>query len=183
MDESGSPSPAHSSSQFVVAALVVTSGRALELHVRRARRTLHRQARTSELKASDSAPRTIRRMLAAIAALISLPLFFEEVQGLTPATVGILMVIYSIFLFAASWPGGRWSDRAGAAVGPVPHVRYPAAGDLELDDHVVAPARRPRSALGVGVRQRPGVPGRVEVVEDGGRVAHESPVPSPSMSS
>jgi MFS family permease len=56
------------------------------------------------------------RMLVAIAALIALPLFFEEVQGLTPAMVGSLMVIYSLFLFLGSWPGGRWSDRAGAAI-------------------------------------------------------------------
>jgi MFS family permease len=26
------------------------------------------------------------------------------------------MVVYSLFLFFGSWPGGRWSDRAGAAV-------------------------------------------------------------------
>jgi DHA2 family methylenomycin A resistance protein-like MFS transporter len=56
------------------------------------------------------------RMLVAIAALIALPLFFEDVQGLSPTLVGSLMVIYSLFLFIGSWPGGRWSDRAGAAV-------------------------------------------------------------------
>lgn len=56
------------------------------------------------------------RMLVAIAALIALPLFFEDVQGLSPSLVGSLMVIYSLFLFFGSWPGGRWSDRAGAAV-------------------------------------------------------------------
>jgi MFS family permease len=56
------------------------------------------------------------RMLVAIAALIALPLFFEDVQGLSPSLVGSLMVIYSLFLFLGSWPGGRWSDRAGAAV-------------------------------------------------------------------
>jgi predicted MFS family arabinose efflux permease len=56
------------------------------------------------------------RMLVAIAALIALPLFFEDVQGLSPTQVGLLMVVYSLFLFLGSWPGGRWSDRAGAAV-------------------------------------------------------------------
>jgi predicted MFS family arabinose efflux permease len=56
------------------------------------------------------------RMLVAIAALTALPLFFEDVQGLSPALVGSLMVVYSLFLFFGSWPGGRWSDRAGAAV-------------------------------------------------------------------
>lgn len=68
VDESGAPSPAHASSHLVVAALVVVSGRGLELHVRRARRALRRRAAISgELKASDCDPRTIRRMLEAIA--------------------------------------------------------------------------------------------------------------------
>lgn len=56
------------------------------------------------------------RMLVAVAALTALPLFFEDVQGLSPTVVGSLMVVYSLFLFFGSWPGGRWSDRAGAAV-------------------------------------------------------------------
>lgn len=56
------------------------------------------------------------RMLAAIAALTALPLFFEDVQGLSPAQVGAIMVSYSLLLFLGSWPGGRWSDRAGALV-------------------------------------------------------------------
>jgi MFS family permease len=56
------------------------------------------------------------RMLVAIAALTALPLFFEDVQGLSPTLVGSLVVIYSLFLFLGSWPGGRWSDRSGAAV-------------------------------------------------------------------
>lgn len=68
VDESGAPSPAHASAHLVVAALVVASGRSLELHVRRARRALHRRIPTSgELKASDCDPRIIRRMLEAIA--------------------------------------------------------------------------------------------------------------------
>ncbi len=54
------------------------------------------------------------RMLVAIAVLTALPLFFEDVQRLSPATVGGIMVIYSVFLFLGSWPGGRWTDRAGA---------------------------------------------------------------------
>ena len=54
------------------------------------------------------------RMLTAVAALTALPLFFEDVQGMEPAAVGSLMVIYSLFLFLGSWPGGRWSDKAGA---------------------------------------------------------------------
>lgn len=56
------------------------------------------------------------RMLVAVAALTALPLFFEDVQRLSPTAVGSLMVVYSLLLFFGSWPGGRWSDRAGAAV-------------------------------------------------------------------
>lgn len=56
------------------------------------------------------------RMLTMVGALIALPLFFEDVQGLLPAAVGSLMVIYSLWLFLTSWPGGRWSDRSGARV-------------------------------------------------------------------
>lgn len=56
------------------------------------------------------------RMLVAMAALTALPLFFEDVQGIGPAAVGTLMVVYSLFLFFAAWPGGRWADRAGAHV-------------------------------------------------------------------
>jgi MFS family permease len=56
------------------------------------------------------------RMLVAMAVLISLPLFFEDVQGLMPVVVGSLLVIYSVFLFLGSWPGGRWADRSGAHV-------------------------------------------------------------------
>jgi MFS family permease len=54
------------------------------------------------------------RMLVAISWLIALPLFFEDVQSLAPAQVGLLMAIYLLFLFLASWPGGCWSDRVGA---------------------------------------------------------------------
>jgi hypothetical protein len=67
VDESGTPTPADSGSHFVVAALVVTSSRAIELHVRRARRRLHRRVAASELKATHSDPRVVRRMLEAIA--------------------------------------------------------------------------------------------------------------------
>ncbi len=56
------------------------------------------------------------RMAMAISALTALPFFFEEVQGLTPSLVGALMLVYSLFLFAGTWPGGRWADRAGARV-------------------------------------------------------------------
>lgn len=61
------PSPTDGSDCFVVAILVTASSRAIELHVRRTRRSLHRQAPLSELKAAQSEPRTIQRLLEAIA--------------------------------------------------------------------------------------------------------------------
>ena len=56
------------------------------------------------------------RMLVAMAVLIALPLFFEDVQGLMPTVVGGILVIYSVFLLLGAWPGGRWADRSGAYV-------------------------------------------------------------------
>jgi len=56
------------------------------------------------------------RVLVAMGVLIALPLFFEDVQGTGPATVGMLMVIYSLFLFFTAWPGGIWADRSGVHV-------------------------------------------------------------------
>jgi hypothetical protein len=67
MDESGSPSAAHPSSHLVVAAIVVDEPRAIELHVRRARRALRQRAASGELKASNADTRVVRRMLAALA--------------------------------------------------------------------------------------------------------------------
>ena len=66
-DESGMPSPTAIGRYFVVAVLVARSSRAIELHVRRTRRSLRRRKRTSELKAAQSEPRVIRRLLKAIA--------------------------------------------------------------------------------------------------------------------
>jgi MFS family permease len=53
------------------------------------------------------------RMVIGVAALMSLPLFLEDVQTLNPITVGILLPIYSLFLFLGARPGGRWADRSG----------------------------------------------------------------------
>jgi MFS family permease len=101
------------------------------------------------------------RMLVAIAALIALPLFFEDVQGLSPTLVGSLMVIYSLFLFLGSWPGGRWSDRAGAAVpGTVGYIAMILGIlmllglDAELVVWLVALALAVRG-LGAGLSQAP----------------------------
>jgi len=65
-DESGTPSPADGERVFTVALLVVQDLRHLKRIVRRARRSLRRRARTSELKASRSHPRVIHRVLSAL---------------------------------------------------------------------------------------------------------------------
>ncbi len=101
------------------------------------------------------------RMMIAISALTALPFFFEEVQGVTPATVGTLMLIYSLFLFAGAWPGGRWADRAGARMpGAVGYLAMIAgvlmllALDTRLNLLLVAPALAVRG-LGAGLTQAP----------------------------
>ena len=42
------------------------------------------------------------------------------------------MVVYSIFLFLGSWPGGRWSDRKGAALPGIVGYAAMIAGVLML---------------------------------------------------
>lgn len=110
------------------------------------------------------------RMLTAVAALTALPLFFEDVQGLTPTAVGSLMVIYSLFLFLGSWPGGRWSDRAGAQVpGAVGYVCMIVGlllllgMDVTLSVPLVALALAVRG-IGAGVSQAPYAKAAVEAV-------------------
>lgn len=101
------------------------------------------------------------RMLVAIAALVSLPLFFEDVQGLMPAMVGSLLVIYSVFLFLASWPGGRWADTAGAHVPGMVGYLFMIVGvllllglDTRLNILLVAVALALRG-VGAGLTQAP----------------------------
>lgn len=53
------------------------------------------------------------RMVIGISCVMSLPLFLEGVQKLSPIAVGILLPTYSLFLFLGARPGGRWADRAG----------------------------------------------------------------------
>ncbi len=67
VDESGAPSPADGGRFLAMAVLVVESSRSIELHVRRARRSLHRHAPISELKAAQANEDVIRRFLRAIA--------------------------------------------------------------------------------------------------------------------
>lgn len=54
------------------------------------------------------------RMVIGIACVMSLPLFLEGVQKLSPVTVGILLPTYSVFLFLGARPGGKWADHAGS---------------------------------------------------------------------
>jgi hypothetical protein len=68
VDESGTPAASSGGRYLVVAVLVTATTRPVELHVRRARRALHRRQPTSELKAANSDVRVIRQMLEAIAA-------------------------------------------------------------------------------------------------------------------
>ncbi len=66
IDESGSPSPNDNKQFFVVAALITNSSRAIELHVKRTRRTLRVRSPRNELKATHSRPVVIKRLLKAI---------------------------------------------------------------------------------------------------------------------
>jgi hypothetical protein len=66
VDESGTPSPVDGSRYFTVAVLMPATPRVIELHIRRARRSLHRRTPLSELKAAQSDPIVIRRLLEAI---------------------------------------------------------------------------------------------------------------------
>ncbi len=67
VDESGAPSPAAGGRFLAVAVLVVESSRDIDLHVRRARRSLHRKVPASELKAAQTDEKVIRRLLTFIA--------------------------------------------------------------------------------------------------------------------
>jgi hypothetical protein len=66
VDESGAPSAGDGNRYFAVAVLILPTPRAIELHVRRARRSLHRRAPSAELKAAQSAPVVISKLLEAI---------------------------------------------------------------------------------------------------------------------
>jgi hypothetical protein len=67
VDESGSPSAADGIAHLVVAVLVAEARRPIELHVRRARRSLGRRRAGRALKAARSSPDVARRLLEAIA--------------------------------------------------------------------------------------------------------------------
>jgi len=69
VDESGTPAPSSKEEFFIVALLLVKAPRRVEKLVRRIRRSLRRRARTSELKATRSHPRIIRRLLTGLTAI------------------------------------------------------------------------------------------------------------------
>ena len=67
LDESGTPAPSSQGQVFTIALLVMQDPRPVEKLVRRIRRSLHRRARSSELKAARSHPGVIRRFLTRLA--------------------------------------------------------------------------------------------------------------------
>ena len=115
------------------------------------------------------------RVLVAISAVTALPLFFEEVQGVTPSRVGTIMTVYSIFLFLSAWPGGRWSDRAGARVpGAIGYVAMIAGVLLllGLDSQWsvgLAAAALAIRGVGAGLSQAPYAKAAVDAVDDSQR--------------
>lgn len=66
LDESGDTALFSGSQYLIVAVLLTTSPRALELHIKRARSTLGRRARTDEFKATAVETAITRRLLHAI---------------------------------------------------------------------------------------------------------------------
>ena len=85
VDESGTPSPASRERFFTGALLLVQAPRRIEKLVRRIRRSLHRRARTSELKAARSHPRVIRRLLTRLAATeCEIYVTVVDKQGIAP---------------------------------------------------------------------------------------------------
>lgn len=67
LDESGNVDPFSGSRYLVVAVLLAKNPRPIELHVKRARKTLRRKAKLDELKASDLETKVTERLLQAIA--------------------------------------------------------------------------------------------------------------------
>lgn len=67
LDESGDVAPFSGSRFLVVAVLVTETPRPIELHVKRARQSLGRNAPSEELKATWSEPQVVERLLRSIA--------------------------------------------------------------------------------------------------------------------
>lgn len=69
VDESGTLVPDGKQDVYTVALLATRDPKRIEVLIRRLRQSLHRRARTSELKAAQSHPRVVRRLLAGLAEL------------------------------------------------------------------------------------------------------------------
>lgn len=153
VDESGSLAQAVHGSCFVVAVLVCSQSRPIELHVRRARRSLKRRLPVSELKAAQSDPATIRRLLTAIA---------EEACE-----------IYGVILDKTNLPEGEaewWYQEVIAAAIASAVERHPELHVL-LDKRYTNP--RQRRELEERVRTAiVHVPGQVVIIEQGDSTAH-----------
>jgi len=67
LDESGDVDPFSGTRFLVVAVLSTTAPRPIELHVKRARRSLGKKPAPNEMKASTSEPKIVERLLKAIA--------------------------------------------------------------------------------------------------------------------
>ena len=67
LDESGDVKPFSDSHHLVVAVLIVRNLRPIELHIKRARKSLKRKAKPDELKASDLETGIIERLLTTVA--------------------------------------------------------------------------------------------------------------------
>ncbi len=85
VDESGTPSPVSGGQFFTVALLLVPTPRHIGTLFRRIRRSLHRRAATSELKAAHSHARVIYRLLNGLAAVeCEIYITVVDKQGITP---------------------------------------------------------------------------------------------------
>ncbi len=153
VDESGNLALSAEISRFVVAALVCPQSRAIELHVRRARRALRRRLAVSELKAAQSDPATIRRLLIAIA---------EEACE-----------IYAVIVDKSDLPEGEaewWYQEAIAATIASAVERHPKLHVL-LDKRYTNPHQRreleERVRLAIAH-----VPDQVVIIEQGDSTAH-----------
>ncbi len=91
LDESGTLLPDGSHDAYTIALLVTSDPKRIEVLIRRLRHSLHRRARTSELKAAQSHPRVVRRVL----------------NGLVAAECEIFALVF-VRSFAALSNSGCW---------------------------------------------------------------------------
>lgn len=153
VDESGNLALPAEGSRFVVAALVCSQCRAIELHVRRARRALRRRSAVSELKAAQSNPTTIRRLLTAIA---------EETCE-----------IYGVIVDKSNLPKGEaeWWYQEAIAVAIASVVKQHPKLHVLLDKRYTNPHQRRELEERVRLAITH-VPDQVVIIEQGDSTAH-----------